>query len=103
MLYVLDEPSIGLHPRETIRNCSILLQRCETWATAVLVVEHDEETIRRAETMFWILAREPEHTAAKSLRCGTASRVAANPNSITGLYMRGARKIEVPAERQPAQ
>jgi ABC-type Mn2+/Zn2+ transport system ATPase subunit len=64
VLYVPDEPSIGLHPRDN-QKLPILFQRCETSAT-VLVVEHDEETIQR-QTMFWILAREPEHTAVKSL------------------------------------
>ncbi|HEU4713521.1 MAG TPA: excinuclease ABC subunit UvrA [Pyrinomonadaceae bacterium] len=98
VLYVLDEPSIGLHPRDNQKLLETL-SALRDLGNTVLVVEHDEETIRRAD---YVVDLGPGAGArgGEVVAFGTASDVAENPDSITGLYIRGARKIEVPAERR---
>ncbi|HEU4769576.1 MAG TPA: excinuclease ABC subunit UvrA [Pyrinomonadaceae bacterium] len=98
VLYVLDEPSIGLHPRDNQKLLETL-SALRDLGNTVLVVEHDEETIRRAD---YVVDLGPGAGArgGEVVAFGTAADVAENPNSITGLYIRGARKIEVPAERR---
>ncbi len=98
VLYVLDEPSIGLHPRDNQKLLETL-SALRDLGNTVLVVEHDEETIRRADYVVDLGPGAGAH-GGKVVAVGTAADVAENPDSITGLYIRGARKIEVPAERR---
>jgi excinuclease ABC subunit A len=98
VLYVLDEPSIGLHPRDNGR----LLRTLETLrdlGNTVLVVEHDEETIRRAD---YVVDLGPGAGKAGGylVAAGAPEEIAANPASLTGLYLSGQMKIPVPAERR---
>ncbi|HLE62836.1 MAG TPA: excinuclease ABC subunit UvrA, partial [Pyrinomonadaceae bacterium] len=100
VLYVLDEPSIGLHPRDNQKLLRTLAELRDLGNT-VLVVEHDEETIRRADYVVDLGPGAGAH-GGEVVACGTAEDVAANPNSVTGLYIRGLRKIAVPdARRSP--
>ncbi len=98
VLYVLDEPSIGLHPRDNQKLLETL-SALRDLGNTVLVVEHDEETIRRADYVVDLGPRAGAH-GGQVVAVGTAADIAENPESITGLYIRGARKIEVPAERR---
>ncbi|HEY3579084.1 MAG TPA: excinuclease ABC subunit UvrA [Pyrinomonadaceae bacterium] len=98
VLYVLDEPSIGLHPRDNQKLLETL-SALRDLGNTVLVVEHDEETIRRADYVVDLGPRAGAH-GGEIVAVGTAEDIAENPESITGLYIRGARKIEVPAERR---
>jgi excinuclease ABC subunit A len=98
VLYVLDEPSIGLHPRDNQKLLETL-SALRDLGNTVLVVEHDEETIRRADYVVDLGPRAGAH-GGQVVAVGTAEDIAQNPESITGLYIRGARKIEVPAERR---
>ena len=98
VLYVLDEPSIGLHPRDNQKLLETLAALRDLGNT-VLVVEHDEETIRRADYVVDLGPGAGTH-GGEVVAFGTADDVAENPNSVTGLYMRGSRKIEVPLERR---
>ena len=98
VLYVLDEPSIGLHPRDNQKLLETL-SALRDLGNTVLVVEHDEETIRRADYVVDLGPGAGAH-GGEVVAVGTAADVAENPESITGLYIRGARKIEVPAERR---
>ena len=98
VLYVLDEPSIGLHPRDNQKLLDTL-SALRDLGNTVLVVEHDEETIRRADYVVDLGPGAGAH-GGEVVACGTADEVAANPDSITGLYIRGARKIEVPPARR---
>src|SRR5438045_5957858 len=98
VLYVLDEPSIGLHPRDN-RRLLDTLSALRDLGNTVLVVEHDEQTIRRADYVVDLGPGAGAH-GGQVVAVGTAEDVAQNPNSITGLCIRGARKIEVPAARR---
>lgn len=98
VLYVLDEPSIGLHPRDNQRLLETLTALRDLGNT-VLVVEHDEETIRRADYVVDLGPGAGAH-GGELVAAGTAESVSANPASVTGLYIRGTRKIEVPEERR---
>jgi excinuclease ABC subunit A len=98
VLYVLDEPSIGLHPRDNKRLLDTLTALRDLGNT-VLVVEHDEETIRRADYVVDLGPGAGTHGGAV-VAVGSPESVAANPASITGLYIRGERKIPVPLERR---
>jgi len=98
VLYVLDEPSIGLHPRDNQKLLETL-SALRDLGNTVLVVEHDEETIRQADYVVDLGPRAGAH-GGEVVAVGTAADIADNPDSITGLYMRGARKIEVPAQRR---
>src|SRR5215470_2490800 len=98
VLYVLDEPSIGLHPRDNQKLLETL-SALRDLGNTVLVVEHDEETIRRADYVV-DLGPGAGTNGGEVVACGTAEDVAGNPKSITGLYIRGAKKIEVPLERR---
>ena len=98
VLYVLDEPSIGLHPRD---NKKLLETLCtlRDLGNTVLVVEHDEETIRRADYVVDLGPGAGAH-GGEMVAWGSPEDVACNPNSITGLYICGARRIPVPTERR---
>jgi excinuclease ABC subunit A len=98
VLYVLDEPSIGLHPRDNQKLLETL-SALRDLGNTVLVVEHDEETIRRADYVVDLGPGAGAH-GGEVVAVGSASEVAENPQSITGLYIRGVRKIEVPAARR---
>ena len=100
VLYVLDEPSIGLHPRDNQKLLDTLTALRDLGNT-VLVVEHDEETIRRADYVVDLGPGAGAH-GGELVAYGTAADVAANPRSITGLYISGLKKIEVPAHRRSA-
>ena len=101
VLYVLDEPSIGLHQRDNERLL-VTLRRLRDLGNTVLVVEHDEDAIRAADHLIdmgpaaginggWVIAE------------GTPEEVAANPKSLTGDYLSGRRMIPVPPMRRPMQ
>ncbi len=98
VLYVLDEPSIGLHPRDNQKLLDTLTVLRDLGNT-VLVVEHDEETIRRADYVVDLGPLAGAH-GGELVAFGSAEDVANNPLSITGLYISGRRRIEVPAERR---
>jgi len=98
VLYVLDEPSIGLHQRDNDRLIATL-KRLRDLGNTVLVVEHDEDTIREADYLLDIgpgAGVKGGHVVA----AGTPSEVAANTESITGRYLSGAEKIDVPKKRR---
>jgi excinuclease ABC subunit A len=100
VLYVLDEPSIGLHQRDNERLLGTL-QRLKSLGNTVLVVEHDEDAIRQADYLIDMGPRagiNGGHVVAK----GTPKEVAANPASLTGDYLSGRRRIEVPTKRRTA-
>ena len=99
VLYVLDEPSIGLHPRDN-RRLLDTLSALRDIGNTVLVVEHDEETIRRADYVVDLGPGAGTH-GGTLVALGPPEAIAANSDSITGLYISGARKIPVPAERRP--
>ena len=99
VLYILDEPSIGLHQRDNARLIATL-ERLRDLGNTVLVVEHDEETIRAAD---WIIDVGPgagEH-GGRIVAEGTLDDILATPDSITGQYLSGQRRIGVPAVRRP--
>ena len=98
VLYVLDEPSIGLHQRDNDRLISTL-KRLRDLGNTVLVVEHDEDTIRHAD---YLLDIGPGAGVAggEVVAAGTPDEVANNPKSITGRYLSGVEKIEVPKKRR---
>jgi excinuclease ABC subunit A len=98
VLYVLDEPSIGLHPRDNTRLLKTL-KGLRDLGNTVLVVEHDDETIREAD---WIVDLGPaagEH-GGQIIAEGTPKQILANPKSLTGAYLSGRLKVEVPEERR---
>ncbi len=98
VLYVLDEPSIGLHPRDNTRLLNTLKSLRDIGNT-VLVVEHDEETIRSAD---WILDLGPgagEH-GGRVVAEGTVEDILMNPDSLTGAYLSGRRQVPVPEKRR---
>ncbi len=98
VLYVLDEPSIGLHPRDNARLLDTL-KGLRDLGNTVLVVEHDDETIREAD---WIVDLGPAagehggHVVAE----GTPKQILAHPKSLTGAYLSGRMQVEVPKERR---
>ncbi|HEX3144691.1 MAG TPA: excinuclease ABC subunit UvrA, partial [Pyrinomonadaceae bacterium] len=99
VLYVLDEPSIGLHPRDNMRLLDTLAALRDLGNT-VLVVEHDEETIRRADFVVDLGPGAGTH-GGTLVALGSPEVIANSPESVTGLYISGGRKIPVPSERRP--
>jgi excinuclease ABC subunit A len=99
VLYVLDEPSIGLHQRDNDRLIKTL-KHLRDLGNTVLVVEHDEDTIREAD---YLLDIGPGAGIAggQVVAAGTPAEVAKNPNSMTGRYLSGKEKIDVPKKRRP--
>jgi excinuclease ABC subunit A len=98
VLYVLDEPSIGLHPRDNARLLDTL-KGLRDLGNTVLVVEHDDETIREAD---WIVDLGPaagEH-GGQVIAEGTPKQILAHPKSLTGAYLSGRKQVEVPKERR---
>ncbi len=98
VLYVLDEPSIGLHQRDNGRLLETL-KNLRDQGNTVIVVEHDEEAIRTADYVFDIGPGAGVH-GGQVVSHGTPDVVANDPASLTGQYLTGARKIEVPAKRR---
>ena len=98
VLYVLDEPSIGLHQRDNGRLLTTLKNLRDAGNT-VIVVEHDEEAIREADHVIDIGPGAGVH-GGSIIAEGTPAEIAANPASITGQYLTGARRIEIPAKRR---
>ena len=98
VLYVLDEPSIGLHPKDNERLLKSL-KRLRDLGNTLIVVEHDEETIREAD---WVVDLGPGagihggHIVAQ----GTPADIASSPESITGMYLRGERFVAIPDKRR---
>jgi excinuclease ABC subunit A len=97
VMYVLDEPTIGLHPRDNERLLAMLREMCGLGNT-VVVVEHDEDTIRSADHVIDLGPGAGAEGGAVTAE-GTPSRVARG-DSLTGRYLSGRRKIPVPAERK---
>ncbi|HSL30960.1 MAG TPA: excinuclease ABC subunit UvrA [Anaerolineales bacterium] len=98
VLYVLDEPSIGLHPRDNARLLDTL-KGLRDLGNTVLVVEHDDETIREAD---WVVDLGPaagEH-GGRVVAEGTPKQILAHPKSLTGQYLSGRKQVEVPKQRR---
>jgi excinuclease ABC subunit A len=98
VLYVLDEPSIGLHQRDNHRLLETLL-RLRNLGNTLIVVEHDEDTIRAADWVVDIGPRAGEH-GGNIVVSGTVDELLANPESLTGAYLSGREFIPVPARRR---
>jgi len=98
VLYVLDEPSIGLHQRDNDRLLDTL-KSLRDQGNTVIVVEHDEEAIREADYVFDIGPGAGVH-GGQIVSQGTPSEIAADKNSLTGQYLSGAREIAVPLDRR---
>ncbi len=98
VLYVLDEPSIGLHQRDNERLL-VTLRRLRDLGNTVLVVEHDEDAIRQADHLIDI-GPAAGAGGGRVIAQGTPAEVMANPASLTGQYLSGARRIEVPTARR---
>ena len=101
VLYVLDEPSIGLHQRDNDRLLGTL-RRLRDLGNTVLVVEHDEDAIRAADHLI-DMGPAAGVNGGYVVAQGTPAEVAANPKSLTGDYLSGRRRIEVPPMRRPVQ
>jgi excinuclease ABC subunit A len=99
VLYVLDEPSIGLHQRDNARLIETL-KRLRDLGNTVIVVEHDEDAIRAAEFVLDMGPGAGIHGGAIVAQ-GTPAEIMANPQSLTGQYLTGARAIAVPQRRRP--
>jgi excinuclease ABC subunit A len=98
VLYILDEPSIGLHQRDNARLLSTL-KRLRDLGNTVIVVEHDEETIRAADYLIDLGPGAGKH-GGEVIASGTVAEVLRNPDSITAQYLNGARRIEMPVQRR---
>ena len=98
VLYVLDEPSIGLHQKDNDRLINSLKEMRDLGNT-LIVVEHDEDTMRAADYLVDI-GPGPGDLGGKIMACGTPEEVMKNPNSLTGKYLTGKLKIEVPEKRR---
>ena len=99
VLYVLDEPSIGLHQRDN-RRLIETLTRLRDLGNTLIVVEHDEDTIAHADWVVDIGPAAGEH-GGQVVHSGSYKELLANPNSITGAYLAGRLSIELPAIRRP--
>ncbi len=96
--YILDEPSIGLHQRDNDKLLATL-KHLRDLGNSLIVVEHDEDTMREADCIVDIGPGAGEH-GGQLVAIGTAEEIMKNPNSITGQYLSGKKKIPVPAERK---
>src|SRR5262249_16116350 len=99
VLYILDEPSIGLHPRDNVRLLRSL-ERLRDMGNTVVVVEHDEETMRAADYIV-DFGPGPGVRGGEVVAAGVHKEIGANPASLTGQYLTGKKRIEVPAQRRP--
>lgn len=98
VLYILDEPSIGLHQRDNDRLIATLKQLRDVGNT-LIVVEHDEDTMREADYIVDIGPGAGEH-GGEIVAAGTLEEIMGNENSLTGKYLTGAKKVELPEERR---
>lgn len=98
VLYILDEPSIGLHQRDNDRLISTLKQLRDVGNT-LIVVEHDEDTMREADYIVDIGPGAGEH-GGEIVAKGTLDEIMSNENSLTGKYLTGAKKVELPEKRR---
>ena len=98
VLYILDEPSIGLHQRDNDKLLATL-KRLRDLGNTLIVVEHDEDTMRAAD---WLIDIGPGAGAlgGQVVSAGTPEQVMADPNSLTGQYLSGKKRIELPAHRR---
>ena len=101
VLYILDEPSIGLHQRDNAKLIATLT-RLRDLGNTVLVVEHDEETIRTADWVVDIGPGAGEH-GGEIIANGPLEDLLAEPRSITGAFLRGERAVPIPKHRRPGQ
>ncbi|MGH7861870.1 MAG: excinuclease ABC subunit UvrA [Candidatus Dormibacteraceae bacterium] len=101
VLYILDEPSIGLHQRDNHRLIQTLL-RLRDLGNTLIVVEHDEDTIRAADWLVDVGPGAGEH-GGRVVASGPLEAILASPESITAAFLRGDRRIEVPATRRPRE
>ena len=99
VLYILDEPSIGLHQRDNDKLLETLCQLRDLGNT-LIVVEHDEDTMRSADYIIDVGPGAGVH-GGRIIAAGTPEEVSANPASLTGQYLSGRRSIAVPEERRP--
>ncbi len=99
VLYILDEPSIGLHQRDNDRLIATL-ERLRDLGNTVIVVEHDEDTIRTADYVIDIGPAAGEH-GGQVVAAGSPDELAADPGSLTGQYLSGAKAIVTPTKRRP--
>jgi len=99
VLYVLDEPSIGLHQRDNDRLIATL-KHLRDLGNTVIVVEHDEDTIRAADYLVDV-GPGAGVNGGRIVAAGTPAEVAANPASLTGKFLNGSEKIAVPKHRRP--
>ena len=99
VMYILDEPTIGLHQRDNLRLLQSLI-RLRDLGNCVLVVEHDEEAIRMADCVIDI-GPGAGARGGQIVACGTPEEVAANERSLTGRYLSGKERIETPVQRRP--
>jgi excinuclease ABC subunit A len=98
VMYILDEPSIGLHQRDNARLLGTLT-RLRDLGNTVIVVEHDEEAIRAADHVVDLGPGAGSH-GGRVVAQGTAEQIAATPESLTGRYLRGELRIEIPEQRR---
>ena len=98
VLYILDEPSIGLHPRDNGKLLATLAQLRDQGNT-VIVVEHDEDTMRAADHLV-DFGPGPGVRGGEIVAAGSLAAVIAQPRSVTGQYLAGTRRIAVPAARR---
>ena len=99
VLYILDEPSIGLHQRDNDKLLATL-KRLRDLGNTLIVVEHDEDTMRAADYLIDIGPGAGAH-GGQVMAAGTPEEVMANPNSLTGQYLSGKKSIPVPETRRP--
>lgn len=98
VLYILDEPSIGLHQRDNDRLLNTL-DRLKNLGNTVIVVEHDEDSMRKADILVDIGPKAGKH-GGRIVSVGTPEEVMADPNSPTGRFLSGAEIIEIPKKRR---
>ncbi|MGF2140881.1 excinuclease ABC subunit UvrA [Enterococcus innesii] len=98
VLYILDEPSIGLHQRDNDRLLDSL-RKMRDLGNTLIVVEHDEDTMRAADYLIDV-GPGAGHTGGEIVAAGTPDEVAANASSLTGQYLSGKRQIPTPTERR---
>ena len=98
VLYILDEPSIGLHQRDNDKLLGTL-QHLRDLGNTLIVVEHDEDTMRAADFIVDVGPGAGSH-GGEIVEAGTLDQILANPRSVTGQYLSGAKKIPVPSQRR---
>ena len=99
VLYILDEPSIGLHQRDNEKLIATL-ERLRDLGNTLIVVEHDEETMRRADFIVDVGPGAGVH-GGEIVAAGSVEDIIKEPRSVTGLYLSGKKKIDVPSSRRP--